>query len=116
MATGQSEFAAEVSDFEKELKAAEADAIPERTSIEDSRRAWSKEFRALLEQMHRIEESFPTGLPAGSSAQIVNHLNCLRVCFLEVNFLSQELHDESTVFRFGCGKRFGPGDDLRRPG
>jgi len=65
MATGRSEFAAELSDFEKELKAAEADAIPERTSIENSHRDGSKEFRALLEQMHRIEESFPTGLPAG---------------------------------------------------
>ena len=67
MATGRSEFADEVLDIDKELKAAEADSLPERTSVESSRRAWSREFRALLEQIHRIEASFPTGLPAGGA-------------------------------------------------
>jgi len=67
MATGRPEFADEVSDIEKELKAAERASLPERTSEESARRTWSREFRALLEQIHRIEESFPTGPPAGGA-------------------------------------------------
>jgi eukaryotic-like serine/threonine-protein kinase len=65
--TRPSQFAADVSDFEKELQAAEADSLPERTAVVTTRRTWSREFRAVLEQIHRFEESFPAVLPTGSS-------------------------------------------------
>jgi eukaryotic-like serine/threonine-protein kinase len=67
MATGRPEFDDEVSDIAKELKAAEADSSSQRTSIENPHRTWSKEFRAVLEQIRRIEASFPDGLSTGGS-------------------------------------------------
>jgi eukaryotic-like serine/threonine-protein kinase len=55
MTTDASQFAADVSGFDKELQAAEAESIPKATTIEATRRTWSRDFHALLEQIHRLE-------------------------------------------------------------